>query len=178
MPRRIVRAGTGRMSGARGGIRRQTEWIAGVSPWQPRGSATTVDVVGFSQADLADLVPFTITRTVGIAAIAFDEDFILDQDIFCAWGGVVVKERARVAGTGSMPRPIVNIGDDGWFWHQPVCEFIESDFTGRSGLAVTIDSRAQRKVEDGDAIAFLLEIDGTSDAIEQAMMVRILCKLH
>ena len=173
MPR-VIR----RISGVRVGPRRQTEWIGGSSPWQARASGGLFNVIDFSQADLASLVPFTITRTVGIAALAFDEDFILDQDIFAAWGGVVIQERARVAGVGSMPDPIANIGDDGWFWHQPVLEFIESVGTDRSNKSYTIDSRAQRKVVDGDAIAFMLRLDASSDAVEQAMMVRILCKLH
>jgi len=173
-----VRRVPGRTFGGRSGSRRKTEWIAGVSPWQTRASSSLSNVVDFSQADLAGLVPFTIIRTVGVAAIAFDEDFILDQDIFAAWGACVVRETARNVGGGALPNPLLAIGDDMWFWHQSVCEFIESSFTGRSGLAVPIDSRAQRKVEDGDAIVFSLAVDVTSDAVEQALQVRVLCKLH
>jgi len=172
---RVIR----RTSGARGfTTRRKTEWIGATSPWQARASGSLNNVIDFDQSQLAALYPFTITRTVGIASLAFDEDFILDQDIFAAWGGVVVQERARAAGVASLPDPIVNIGDDGWFWHQPVCEFIESVGTDRSNISYVIDSRAQRKVEDGEAIVFMLRVDATSDAVEQAMMVRILCKLH
>ena len=176
MPR-IGRMVSGRTSVVPASLRRKTTWIAATSAWSTLGSGLTQTVVAFNQAALAPLVPFTITRTVGIASIAFDEDFILDQDIFAAWGASVVKENAVLA-AGALPLPITDIGDDVWFWHQPVAEFIESTFTGRSGLGVVINSKAQRKVVDGEAIVFRLQVDGSSDALERAMMVRILCKLH
>ena len=40
-----------------------------------------------------------------------------------------------------------------------------------------IDSRAQRKVVDGDSIVFAAENVG-SDTVQLNMIVRILCKLH
>ena len=110
---------------------------------------------------------------------ATDAGFITDQDQISAMGCVVVQEKARVAGTASLPLPISNLGDDSWFVHQPMLGFTEasSGVDLVTGHQVDIDSKAQRKVTDGESIVFLVENLG-SDTIQFAMIARMLVKLH
>jgi len=165
-------------AGQRSSTRRKTEWIAAEAPWATKITNTITVLFSFSQAVLADLVPFTIVRTVGMFGMAPDEDFILDQDVFGAVGLMVVREGNRAAGSVSLPGPIINIGDDGWWLHMPFMHFVESINTASQGIMQPFESRAMRKVEDGDAIVGMIQLDSTSDNAEVAFMVRILCKLH
>jgi len=169
---------TGHTSGVRlSGQRRATEWIALSVPWQSQLGGKDL-IAFFTQAELEALVPFTITRTVGIFGWAHDEDFILDQDVYGAIGFAVVRENARSVGGGAVPGPLTNVGDDVWYLHRFFSGFVESINTASGGTNLILDSRAQRKVVDGDALIFMSELDGTSDDIEQCLGVRILCKLH
>jgi len=144
-------------------------------------AGVTILKLQFSAAVLEDLVPFTITRTVGMVAIATDADFITNQDMFGALGAKVVDERARVAGGGSLARPLTEIVDDGWYLHQALLGFTESVVTANadfmSSLTFPFDSRAQRKVSDGEAIVFSIQNGGT-DAFQAAIIMRFLAKLH
>ena len=176
------RVGSRRMFGARAsGPRRQTEWISVVAPWVTQSGGEQL-LASFQQAALSLIVPFTITRTVGILGWAFDEDFILDQDVFGAFGCAVVRESARGQGGASIPGALANAGDDIWWTHQFFSGFaesvggIEADIV--TSQQVVIDSRAQRKVVDGDALIFTSELDSTSDDVEICLGLRILCKLH
>ena len=44
--------------------------------------------------------------------------------------------------------------------------------------SMVVDSRAQRKVVDGDAIVFVGEGAGLADGFDVILMVRLLLKLH
>ena len=97
-----------------------TEWIATTTALFDLAAGGSPSLIAsFSQATLEPLVPFTIVRTRMQIMHAADAGFITDQDWAVAIGGAVVKERARVAGTGSLPLPLTNIGDDSWFLFAP-----------------------------------------------------------
>ena len=170
-----------RFAGRDGTIRRKTEWISAFGALVDLGDDSARIRFNFTQAQLASLVPFTITRTILHWQTVIDAGFITDQDYFVAIGGVVVREPARVAGTAAIPTPLSEAGDDGWFLHYAHGDFLEEVLTSDAAVMTSamhhIDSRGQRKVEDGDAIVFTEEVTG-SDAVQTAALVRILCKLH
>ncbi|MBW6325916.1 hypothetical protein, partial [Pseudomonas aeruginosa] len=78
------------------------------------------------------------------------------------------------------PDSFAAASDDVWFWHQ----YFAARFDDRSDsdLLVSqnfmIDSKAQRKVVDGDAIVFAGQGGGESDGFDIALYVRMLLKLH
>ncbi|MBW6325899.1 hypothetical protein, partial [Pseudomonas aeruginosa] len=121
-------------------------------------------------------VPFTIVRTVGILSVAVDNDPILNQSYTAAFGAAVVQKEL---GT-TAPDPFTDASDDIWFWHQFAADRLESGGGGDQIMSRTyvIDSKAQRKVVDGQQIVFQGEGGGDSDGFDAALFVRILCKLH
>ncbi len=161
-----------------GGRRRLTEWISGKVNFTDLTSSGGGPLVTFSQAELRDFVPCTIIRTVGLLVVAADTNFITNQIYSGAAGGCVVREDARAA--GALPDAFSNSGDDIWFWHQFFAATI--DDRADSDLVVSqnfiVDSKAQRKMVDGDALVFMVEGGGEADGFDAALYLRILLKLH
>ena len=160
--------------------RRSTEWIAGTRLLSDLVVTNRI-VIDFAQAELAALVPFTITRTIYSWMTAIDSSFVTDQDYFAGLGGCIVTEQARVAGVASVPAPISHMGSDVWFLHHMSMAYLEEPLTSNAASVTSrmnyIDSRGQRKVEDGEAIVFIEENQG-GDTMQVASAVRILCKLY
>ncbi len=173
---------TRRMYGGRSrnvGSRRKTEWIATTTALVDIGAGASSLVFSFSQATLAPLYPFTVVRTRIALLTAADAGFISDQDWSAALGVMVTTQLALSAGAASLPNPITNIGDDYWFVHQPFMGFVEasSGVDLLTGLQINIDSKAQRKVEDGQVIVGVIQNLG-GDSVQIAIMARLLLKLH
>ena len=158
-----------------GKARRETEWIAGTANWQSVSGPSAQAIISFTQADLSEFVPFTIVRTVGLLTTAINKDFILNQEYFGAAGLVVVRQAAGA----NLPDPMTNVGDDTWFYHQFVGgqEEASSGVDTVSNIQWPIDSKAMRKVVDGDAIRFMFELL-SGDGCELAVGFRMLLKLH
>ncbi len=150
---------TSQRFGGRSSPRRQTEWIAATVNFTDLTASEIANLISFSQAALVDLVPFTIIRTVGVVTVAHDVNFITNQTITGAVGLQVVGDDARASGVASMASPFADAADDSWFYHQFFHSII--DDRADSDLVVShsmvIDSKAQRKVVDGQAIVFLAE---------------------
>ena len=171
---------TSRWFAGSGTPRRQTEWIAATVNFVDLTATEIANVISFSQVALADLVPFTIIRTVGVITVAFDTNFITNQIISGAAGLQVVGDDARASGVASMASPFADASDDSWFYHQffhgVVDDRADSDIL--LSQSMVIDSKAQRKVVDGQSIVFLVEGGGEADGFDVAVGLRILCKLH
>ena len=177
MPRARV---TSSRFGGRNSPRRLTEWIAATVNFTDLTSTEISNPISFSQAALAALVPFTIIRTVGVMTIAADVNFITNQIYSGAAGLQVVGDDARASGVASMASPFADAGDDSWFYHQffhvTIDDRADSDLVVSQSMV--IDSKAQRKVVDGQAIVFFVEGGGEADGFDVAIGLRILCKLH
>ncbi len=160
--------------------RRKTEWISGTTDFLDLTASEKKRNLSFSQAALVDLVPFTIIRTVGVIVIAADLNFITNQLFVGAFGGCIANDQARAIGVTALPGPFSEAGDDVWFQHQffgmQIDDRADSDLV--NSQTIVIDSKAQRKVEDGQAIQFLTEGGGEADGFDISTMLRILVKLH
>ena len=100
---------------------------------------------------------------------------------FGAMGAMVVQEEARAVGITALSGPISEEQDDAWFLYQSFATPIKfSDATGTRNISQTwnFDSKAQRKVEDGQAIVFMVENGSATDGLEFLMKLRILVKMH
>jgi len=162
----------------RGGQRRRTEWISATVNYTDFTASASQPLIEFANVVLRDFVPCTIVRTVGLLSVAADVNFITNQALSGAVGACLVRDDARA--TGVFPDPFVEAGQDVWFYHQFFAMLIDdrADSDIRVSQRYMIDSRAQRKVVDGDSIAFIGEGGGETDGFDLALFVRLLLKLH
>ena len=165
----------------RRGQRRATTWIpsADSTDIQALAAGGVVLDQDFSGAQVDATGPFTITRTVGYIAVATDQAAATEFP-FGAVGCMVVQEVARVGGVGNVPTPISEEGDDQWFVYQG---FATGGIFVTGGMApfqyvFPFDSRAQRKVEEGQAIVWTVENASATDGLNYILKFRMLIKRH
>ena len=102
----------------------------------------------------------TILRTVGVIGIASDQTAASELQLG-AFGFLVVTDLAVAAGAASIPGPVTDISDDGWFMFVPFVQ--ELRFLSGSGFAPNavrlyhFDSKAKRKLPDGSSVAVMVE---------------------
>ncbi len=63
----------------------------------------------------------TILRTVGVLSIRSDQIAAPEEQVG-AFGMIKVTDLAIAAGAASIPGPVTDIGDDGWFVHVPFAQ--------------------------------------------------------
>ncbi len=119
----------------------------------------------------------TVLRTVGMIAVTSDQ-VIATEDQIGAFGLIVVNERAIAAGAASIPGPITDISDDGWFVHVPFSQ--EFTFITAAGFHPSgstehkFDFKSKRIVEDGFAIAIMYESTSNSEGFVSEHIFRLL----
>ena len=125
-------------------------------------SADTSTLFGTQASANTDL---TLMRTrgriqVGLTSVAA----VLDGFQRVGFGMCVVSENAGIAGVGSVPTPITDIGWDGWFWHWlgPIIAVTATltNGVGSSSQYIEIDSKAMRKMRATDRIILVGEFSG------------------
>ena len=159
---------------------RESAWVA-VAPTTTTITAagTSVLFTGFSAATLG-LRPFTVVRTRGTMAIRSDQ--AVATEVFQAsLGFAVVSDQALAIGVTAVPSPETDRGSDLWF----VYETLEGFFVLSSAIGIyeaqirkEWDSRAMRKVEDGQDMAIVLETSSISAGCTILKAGRMLIKLH
>jgi len=165
-------------SARRQGPRRLTEWggSADVTTSTVLAAATAVLDQSFSQAILSEIVPATIVRVRGELWVASDQASASEEP-FGALGFAVVQQPANAAGVGSIPTPIAEELDDVWFVYQA----FQTYFATGQGVVwqrYSFESKAMRKLEDGDAIVIVLENAHATMGLEYILKFRTLFKLH
>jgi len=173
-------AGSG-FAGRSGKAKRQTEWLSLTTNFVDFTASEFLSLGSFTQAQLAAVVPCTITRIVGMFIVAADTNFITNQIFSGAIGGMVITEAARTVAITSRPAPFTDAGDDMWFFHRYFGMVIDDRATDSdviNSINYPIDSRGQRRVEDGEAIVFSAEGGGETDGFDVALYLRMLVKLH
>ncbi len=170
-----------RSFGRRAGVRRQTVWSGVVmTETTITGGTGAVLLTGLAAAGLA-LRPFTVIRNVGIIYITSDQ-VANSETQAVAYGAAVVSDQAVAIGITAVPTPITDIQSDLWFTYQmavnatQVASSIGMGFA--AGTAYQFDSRAMRKVEEGQDLITVIETAGISDGVVVRGQERILFKLH
>ena len=165
------------------GPRRQTEWLFRefvAAPTVLDGQTFVFD----SSMDATELakLPFTITRTIGLLTV-FSDQAVLTQNPHGAFGALVVSEKAATLGPTAFPDPVTEGNSDEWFLYGQWDATIFVDAGGSAGFGgiqqIAFDSKAQRKVEEGQQIAFL--IANAASVVDDAQYIwqyRMLIKLH
>ena len=162
------------------GPRRQTEWLSLAAP----DAFTTLNPnskiqfsTGLTATEL-DKLPFTITRTIGLLVVKSDQ-VAVQENTFGAMGICVVSERALTVGITALPDPLTEANADFWFVFEPWSVIREvSNNSGTMSYMKVFDSRAQRKVEEGEQLAFIIANSNSGFGIQFGISLRMLIKLH
>ncbi len=177
---------TGRKSGfiVRGGVRkRETLWIGGAPFQQALVATTTVALVTSLNAAALAMRPFTIVRTRGQIFVRSDQN-TSSEDYGASYGQAVVSEQASAIGVTAVPTPTTDNASDLWF----VFEFVIGSIRAATSVGIEeggwsriIDSKAMRKVEDGQDVVEVVEGPGAgigANGSQIAGFTRFLVKLH
>ncbi len=164
---------------ARGRVlpRRSTQWLGS----SDETAVTTLAANGKTlDQTFAFGEPATIVRTRGTLWVASDQT-VASESVAGALGMIVVTDQAAAIGASAIPGPSSASDDDGWFVWQPW--FADVNFEDATGLGFLtfarydFDSKAMRKVHDGNTVAVMIENDFAVGAIF-LMNFRMLVKLH
>lgn len=161
----------------RGGPRRSTLWL-GFAP------DTTVTALAANASAIDQFFTFsessTIVRTRGTLWIGSDQESN-DEIAFGALGMGVVSTPAFTAGVALVPTPSTEMEDDLWFqWLPWFTNLLFSDATGFQANLFSrydFDSKAMRKVHNGDTLVVVLEND-IAVGVNFMIMFRMLLKLN
>ncbi len=177
---------TGRKSGfimRSGGRRRETLWLGGTAFSQALGAPTSVALVLVLSAGALALRPFTVIRVRGVLHVRSDQS-TAGETWGASFGDAVVSDQASGVGITAVPTPTTDSDSDAW----SVYEFMMGHFEHKSSVGFTdvgvnriIDSKAMRKVEDGQDLVSVVEGPGaglTASGSVISGFVRTLIKLH
>ena len=174
---------TARRSGLvlRGGRnRRNTLWFGGADANTTLvAGANPVLLTSLNAAALA-LRPFTVIRTRGTISIRTDQQAASEvQHVF--FGQAVVSSQAVAIGVTAVPTPRTDDASDLWFTFEMLMAGMRfGDVTGFADLGSNreIDSRAMRKVEDGEDVIGVIESGAAGAGSLVSTYTRLLVKLH
>ncbi len=163
---------------------RETLWFSMTETRTTLASANSAALIlSLNTAALA-LRPFTIVRTLMHWSIRSDQTGA-GENYAAALGGAVLTDQAVAIGVTAVPTPFTDMGSDEWFLHS----ILDGRFMFISGIGVAndgtipaggtvIESKAMRKVENGEDLVFVLENDSLGDGTVVYVAGRVLIKLH
>ncbi len=160
---------------------RHTEWL-GTPPSTGvtvLGAATSVLFGFFDTRDASNFFPgpFTIVRTRGL--FSAQSDLATGGDPFGAFGFTVVSGEAFDAGIASIPTPYTENDEDRWFvnqfWQQIAINTGDARIYTQN--VYPFDSKAMRKVNNGDVIVAIVENASATQGSHMLMDFRLLIKL-
>jgi len=164
----------------RGGVmRRESLWFFVARTETALAASATAALVTSLNAGALALRPFTIVRT-RIKWLAESDQSAASESFVGNYGEAVVSDQAVAIGVTAIPTPATDLGSDLWYlidqWpgtFSLVGTSIFADLTPK-----TIDSRAMRKVEEGQDVVGVVEagIGGNGTSIQ--VVGRQLIKLH
>ncbi len=161
----------------RGVVRRESLWlfktVTAVTMTVPGGTVA----LSLNAAALL-LRPFTIVRTHMQIALRSDQSAAIETQV-AAIGIAVVSDEAVAVGVTAVPTPVTEAGSDLWMLHQFIYAD-ESQLTDRtrSGQFMSLDSKAMRKVIDGQDLVTVTEMSSVGGGVVMVIGGRTLIKLH
>ncbi len=170
---------TGRRSGLvlRGGRdRRDTLWGAGTpaSSIETASGGTLLTSLG---AGALALRPFTIIRNRFTFHISSDQAAAAEDQVG-AYGRAVVSDQASAIGVTAVPTPITDQDSDLWHVYATFVQGGSRVNDGMVGRTYEIDSKAMRKVEDGQDVVSVVEFSAQGGGFRFIVTGRFLLKLH
>ena len=178
MANRIVRSGfiRGRSS------KRLTTWLRDVDSATASilAAGSSVLFASLTTEELA-LRPFTVVRVRGLLTVNSDQ-VGASEFVHGAIGFAVVSRQAVVAGVASVPTPTLEAESGLWFVHQYWAHTTvfqsATGFSENSQTNFEIDSKAMRKVDQGQDIVVVIENGSGNAGVEFILNFRILIKTN
>ena len=160
---------------------RETLWFSGTFASTTIAAANGAVLITSLNAAALALRPFTIIRTRGSLSLTSDQT-AATEGYSCGYGACVVSDQASAIGITAVPTPVTDSGSDLFL----VFETLHAQFTFISGVGTMldgvpnhpIDSKAMRKVEDGQDLIEVVESSGISSGLNLKSFSRSLIKLH
>ena len=139
------------------------------------GASNKVILASFANNVAADL---TILRVVGGVAVASDQSAAVEVQQG-AVGMMIVTDIAFAAGAASVPGPVTDAADDGWFVHQFFGQQSSLVATMPNSVWYPIDQKAKRIVDStGQVIVLMGENINASNGLTLFFQIRILTQLR
>ncbi len=167
----------------RSGPKRLTTWLRDVDSATPSTLAAGASVLfaSLTTAELA-LRPFTVVRTRGLLSVESDT-IIASEFGHGALGFAVVSQQAVAAGVGSVPTPTLEAESGLWFVHQYWSHVVKINAspvsrTEPSQSMFEFDSKAMRKVDQGQDIVVVLENGSGTAGVNFILNFRMLIKTN
>jgi len=167
----------------RGGVRRavqrrETLWID--EPFSDTGLSVIGGTIlsSLSAAGLA-LRPFTIVRS-HLEVYMRSDQIAASEHQAGAIGTCIVSDQASAIGVTAVPTPVTDIASDLWMLHQVMFAEVSRGASGFAsiGRGWTIDSKAMRKVEEGEDFLTVAEFSAVGSGFNLLVAGRYLLKLH
>ena len=159
---------------------RDTFWIGGLFVRSSHASASTAVIHTQLSTEALALRPFTVVRTRGIIAIESDQS-ATTEDFTALYGEAVVSDQAVAIGVTAVPTPATDNASELWHVMQALYgKFHDATTVGfqiQEGF-LEFDSRAMRKVEDGQDLISVAETSAVSSGCTITAFSRVLVKLH
>ncbi len=150
--RRVARGGF-----RRGGLRQRTDWTRTVFTAETVIPAAT-KVLMVSYVPLESEV--TVRRSIVSMNIRSDQAAATELQVG-ALGMHVANDNAIAAGAASLLGPSTDRSDDAWFLWAPIMQAYvfgsAVGFENAGGRLYSVDSRAQRRIQEGQSIAVMVE---------------------
>ena len=144
--------------------RSPTTWsrfVAGVGVIVPAASKSFLLTLTLNNPGIGE----TIRRTRGQLFVRSDQS-VLSENQVGAFGMVVVTDIAAAAGAASLPGPVTEQNDDGWYVWQPfIGAGVLNILEARPGWSYEFDSKAMRRVEEGFQTAVMVENASPTDGL-------------
>ncbi len=159
--------------------KRLTLWLD-IPPAVTNVTAVGGTIIQSLNAAALALTPFTVVRTHMLIAIGTDQ-LAADENQVAALGLAVVSDQAVAVGVTAIPTPVTDAASDLWFAHQYLMS--QFDFGSAIGFAnasreYAIDSKAMRKVEDGQDIVIVVEQSAVGFGATVTSAGRMLVKVN
>jgi len=160
------------MRGRRGPSR--TNWARLVSAGFTTVAANTKVLLATFVLD-NDGISETIRRTRGQIFVGSDQGATFESQVG-ALGIMKVNDVALAAGAASIPGPVTEAPDDGWFMWQPTTSQGDNGTGGLSntGVMYQFDSKAMRTIEQGFGLAVMFENGSATDGLRLNFALSIL----
>jgi len=173
---------TGRKSGfirRNGVMRRESSWLFLNASDTGLSAAATAALIGTLNAAALALRPFTVVRT-RLNWLCRSDQSAGDEIYIGNIGMSVVSDQAAAVGVTAVPTPATDLGSDMFFLlDQWIGEFNLVGTSAYDSFASRpIDSKAMRKVNEGQDLAIAVEAGLIGAGVNLAVMGRILVKLH
>jgi len=174
----VANINIGRKSGfiRRSGVmRRESLWFSGIDVSTALG-ANSASLTASLNAAALGLRPFTVVRTRGVLLLESDQTAAAERTSV-SFGQAVVSDQAVAIGVTAVPTPVTDQGSDLWYVYESLVHSFVNNAMGPAYNFKEFDSKAMRKVEDGQDLATVIE-NARGLGCTFSQVFRTLIKLH